>query len=172
MIIQQDTREQNGKHNHVLAYFERKGIKVVQSKLFVGDYTLLEDQGTCIDTKQSVVELFSNLTKDHARFKYECKRAQDFGIKLIVLVEEKLPEGGLVNWKSPVWKSTTNRHKKGDKITRADPIIMKKSMLTMQERYGVEFRFCDKSVTGACIVALLERDHKERIENERNSAES
>ncbi len=155
MIIQQDSREQLGKHQHVLDYFEQQGIKVVRSKLYVGDYTLATNQSVCIDTKRDVLELFMNLTKDHVRFRDECIRAQEAGIKLIVLIEEPLPSGGLAEWESPRFKSTTDSHKKGDKRTNANPATMRKIMLTMQEKYGVRFYFCDKKDTGKIIVHIL-----------------
>lgn len=157
MIIVQDSREQEGKHKHILSYFSEQGIKVVRSKLFVGDYTLLNNQSVCIDTKKDVVELFMDLTKDHIRFRNECIRAQENGIHLIILIEEKLPDGGLVNWKSPRYKSNGKTHKFGDPVTRADPCIMRKAMITMQKKYGVRFCFCDKSLTGAIIEKILER---------------
>lgn len=155
MIIVQDSREQSGKHNHILKYFEENGIQVVRSKLFVGDYTLLHNQSVCIDTKKDVLELFSNLTKDHIRFRNECIRAKENGIQLIVLIEEKLPPGGLAEWKSPVWKYTSDKHKKGELKTHANPATMRKAMLTMQDKYGVVFCFCDKSESGKKIVDIL-----------------
>ena len=155
MIIVQDSREQADKHDHVLKYFEESGIKVVRSKLFVGDYTLLNNQSICIDTKRDVIELFMDLTKDHVRFRNECIRAQENGIQLVVLVEEKLPQGGLEAWQSPVWKSTTQKHHKGDKITNANPATMKKAMRTMREKYGVLFAFCSKQKAGKVIEKIL-----------------
>lgn len=160
LIIVQDSREQTSKHDHVLKYFENNGIKVVRSKLFVGDYTLLNNQSVCIDTKKDVLELFNNLTEDHVRFRNECIRAQENGIQLIVLIEEKLPRGGLAEWKSPVWKYTSDKHKKGEPKTRANPVTMRKVMMTMQKKYGVIFTFCDKSESGKKIVDILKLGEK------------
>ncbi len=155
LIIQQDSREQEGKHKHVLDYFEQQGIKVVRSKLYVGDYTLATNQSVCIDTKSDVLELFMNLTKDHVRFRDECIRAQEAGIKLIVLIEEPLPPGGLSEWKSPVFKSNTANHKKGQPVTQANPSSMKKAMGTMHKKYGVIFAFCNKESSGKVILKIL-----------------
>lgn len=137
LIIQQDTREKDGKKNHILSYFEKQGIKVVRNKMFVGDYTLLNNQSVCVDTKKDVLELFFDLTKDHIRFRNECIRAKENDIQLVVLIEEVLPDGKLVNWKSPVWKSTTMSHKKGEPVSKANPVAMRKAMITMQEKYGL-----------------------------------
>ena len=57
MIIVEDTRQQSGKHEAKNAYFKSNGIKVVRSKLFVGDYTRLDNQTVAIDSKQSFLEL-------------------------------------------------------------------------------------------------------------------
>lgn len=155
LIIQVDSREKAGKKDHILDYFENQGIKTVRSKLFVGDYTLLHKQDVCIDIKQDVLELFNCLTKDHVRFRNELIRAQKNGILLIVLTEEKLPNGRIDCWKSPLWKSTTQKHKKGEPVTRVNPETMRKAMITMQEKYGVRFLFCDKQESGKRIVEIL-----------------
>jgi ERCC4-type nuclease len=81
------------------------------------------------------------MSSDHQRFAAECERAQAAGIKLLVLIEEALPEGGLANWKS---KHTTV---KGESLKRA--------MLTMTVKYGVRFRFCDARQTGRLIAEYL-----------------
>ena len=155
MVIVQDSREHTGKKDHIVSYFENCGLKVVRSKLYVGDYSLLHDQHICIDTKKDCLELFQNLTQSHVRFRNELIRAKDHGIQLYILTEERLPPGGLANWESPVYKSNSVKHKKGEPMTVANPATMKKVMLTMQEKYGVKFRFCDKSDTGKVILGLL-----------------
>jgi hypothetical protein len=40
-------------------------------------------------------------------------------------------------------------------MSKADPKRLRKALITMQERYGVKFRFCSKESTGAEIVRLL-----------------
>ena len=157
MIIVQDSREQEGKHTHILTYLEEQNIKVVRSKLFVGDYTLLNNQSVCIDTKKDVLELFMDLTKDHIRFRNECIRAKENGIQLIILVEEELPNHNLAEWVSPVWKANTPKHKKGEKKTQANPATMRKAMITMQEEYGVKFLFCNRKDTPKIIVNILSK---------------
>ena len=53
MIILEDTRQQIRKHKLKHEYFEKHGIVVKRTKLWVGDYTLPTDQSICIDTKFS-----------------------------------------------------------------------------------------------------------------------
>lgn len=85
-IIVQDTREQTNKHDFVLDYFNENNYKVVRSKLFVGDYTYLDNQTICVDTKKDVQELVGNCTTQHERFINEIQRANDNGIKLYFVI--------------------------------------------------------------------------------------
>ena len=57
MIIIEDTRNQPGKHKNINAYMEKRGHKVVRSKMLVGDYQLANDGSIAIDTKSGVMEL-------------------------------------------------------------------------------------------------------------------
>ena len=85
MILLEDSRQKVGKHDIKHRWFEKNGIEIVRSKLVVGDYTLPTNQSICIDTKQNIAELASDVTQQHARFREECIRAQKLGIKLIIL---------------------------------------------------------------------------------------
>ncbi len=157
MVIIEDTRNQNGKHKAVNEYFEAQGIKVVRSKMLVGDYQIANDGRVAIDTKKDVLELFSNLGKDHARFRHECELAKAADIQLIILIEEELPEGRLDKWVSPVHKHSNAFHKAGEPKSKANPAAMRKAMITMTKKYGVLFRFCGKEETGSKIIELLLR---------------
>lgn len=149
MIIIEDTRNQITKHKAKKEYFEKQGIKVVRTKLFVGDYSRLDNQTICIDTKKDILEIAGNVCgKQHARFRGECERARDNGIKLIVLVEEQPPNCHLQAWTSP-------KNKQGRPLCQVKGETLSKCLKTMQERYGVEFRFCDKEDSGRIIVELL-----------------
>ena len=139
---------------------ERCGHRVVRSKMLVGDYQLANDGRVAIDTKSGVLELIADIYHQHERFRRECELARDAGIQLIILTEEVLPDGRLDKWKSPVWKSTTKYHRAGDPMTKADPARLRKAMYTMQERYGVKFRFCDARSTGKQIIDLLTLEAK------------
>ena len=160
MVIIEDTRNQPGKHKNINAYKERCGHRVVRSKMLVGDYQLANDGRVAIDTKSGVLELIADIYHQHERFRRECELARDAGIQLIILTEEVLPDGRLDKWKSPVWKSTTKYHKAGEPMTKADPARLRKAMYTMQERYGVKFRFCDGRSTGKAIIDLLTLEAK------------
>lgn len=150
-----DSRQQIGKHDTKHRQLVQLGYKLLISKLPLGDYALINNMSVIVDTKKNVLELFMDLGVDHVRFRNECLLAQENGIQLIILTEEVLPRGGLANWKSPTWKSTTDKHKKNDLVTKENPEAKRKAMITMQDKYGVKFLFCNPSKTGSKIVELL-----------------
>lgn len=146
MILVEDTRNQIGKHKQLNSDLESKGVKVIRSKLYVGDYARLDKQDIAIDTKKDWVEIAGNICgKQHERFRNECLRAKSVGIRLIILVEEQI---GVEQWESPL-----NRQKKA--LTQVKGETLAKAMRTMTEKYGVEFMNCDKKDTAEIILKLL-----------------
>ena len=160
MVLIEDTRNQVGKHKNVAAYCQRNGITIIRQKLEVGDYAF--PGGTIsVDTKESILELSKNvMSDDHKRFKAECIRAREMGIQLIVLIEEALPYGRLDMWEVPRWKSTDRFHKYGDPMTLVHPASLRQALITMQERYGVKFRFCTRRQSPARIIKYLKGELK------------
>lgn len=130
------------------------GINVVRSKLFVGDYTRVDDMSICVDTKKDILEVASNLcSNQHERFRNECIRSQENGIKLIVLIEENFYDmDNLQNWISPVRR--TGKFK-GQPYSRVNGDTLKKIMQTMNEKYAVEFKFCKPHESGEEVLRLL-----------------
>ena len=160
MVLLCDTRQQAGKHKNVEAYCNRMGIEIVRKKLDVGDYAF-PDGRISVDTKENILELCGNImSSDHKRFKAECIRANEQGIQLIVLVEEALPFGRLDMWEVPRFKSTDRFHKYGDPMTLVHPARLRKALITMQERYGVKFRFCTRRQSPARIIKYLKGELK------------
>lgn len=155
MIIAEDSRQQAGKHRNIHRQLGALGHQVVRTKLYVGDYQLINRGDVVVDTKKDMLELAMDICRDHKRFSEECKKAHDAGIRLVILTEELLPTGGLANWKSPTWKTTTSRHKAGEAISQVKPETLYKAIHTMSTRYGVEFHFCHKDDTGARIMDIL-----------------
>ena len=148
MIILEDTRNKPDKNVHIRLQLEKLGYKVERTKLYCGDYTLPTNQKICIDTKKDLQEVCGNLAQQHERFQAECVRAQEAGIKLIILVQEpnvtQLADvPGWYNW----------RLKKNPKALNGLKLF--KIMHTMTEKYGVEWQFCKKSDCGKRIVELL-----------------
>lgn len=152
MVLLEDTRNQPGKHKNIAAYCKQMGIEIVRTKLLVGDYMLAgsDGGGISVDTKTlGVPEIANNiLSASHDRFRRECEMAQKCGIQLIVLIEEPLPGGRLDKWVSPLDRDGKPKYK-------FDPVILRKAMYTMQEKYQVRFRFCDGRSTGKQLIEYL-----------------
>ena len=155
MILLEDTRNQPGKHKNIAAYCKQNGIDIIRTKLLVGDYMLTGEGsgGISCDTKYGVSEIASDIFHQHDRFRRELETAQKCNIQLIILIEEVLPEGRLDKWVSPLGRDGKPRHK-------FDPVILRKAMITMQEKYGCKFRFCDGRSTGKTLIAYLKGELK------------
>ena len=241
MLILEDSRQQERKHEIKHSYFRSVGCHWNRTALYCGDYTLPADQSVCIDTKKDIQELigdiqvkqmsksdikqkvfelaennhigfsladqiyhaicdddadrfaekeindicfqngvperiiseFQNLyVKRHGFFHRGLKRAQNSGIRLIVLVDNR--EGvrsveDLFHWLNPrlkIWvnsdevigcyKNGKPQYKKVPKYKNAmTGERLAKACLTMQLKYGVEFQFCRPEETGERILSLL-----------------
>lgn len=158
-----DTREHASEWERIKAQFDELGIKYWRSKLFVGDYQSLDNARLVIDRKKDLQEICGNVCQQHERFRDELLRAQEAGIKIIVLCEHGSDITCLEdikNWKNPrregrfrtingkkVWYQISPNATSGEQLY--------KMLKTMQEKYGVTFEFCTKDETGKRIVELL-----------------
>ena len=149
MIIQEDTRQQAGKHNIKHAYFDDNEIGVVRCKLPFGDYAPIPP--VSVDTKKDMDEIAQNICgKEHRRFVNECKAARDAGCKLIILVENTIGISDLSQvhlWKNPRSCYSPNCVQ-GPRLQKA--------METISSRYGAEFRFCRPDEAGGIITQIIE----------------
>jgi hypothetical protein len=160
MVILEDTRQQIKKHDLKHQWFEKNGIKIERCRLYVGDYTLANNQSICIDTKKDLQELCIDVCQDHERFRNELVRAMDANIKLIILCEHghgiKCLED-VIFWQNPrrkirqyvdgKWQTFETKAMRGEHLY--------KILNTQSERYGVQFEFCDPIQTGRRIVELF-----------------
>ena len=149
MVLYEDTRNQVGKHKNIHQYCEQAGIEILRQALNVGDYMISNKGDISVDTKMDVRELAMDVFQDHERFRGECERAKRCGIQLIVLTEESLPGGRLDQWRSPLGRD-------GRPVTRINSTTLRKALITMQQEYGVKFRFCDGRSTGRLLIEYLE----------------
>lgn len=155
MDFMHDTRDKAGKHDNVEKYLISHGHRFVRSKCFVGDITLIKYQGTSIDLKRDLQEVIGDfLTKpgQGERFNFftkECIKAQEFDIRLIFLVEH----GGAIRSIEDVKNWVNPRLKESPYAVSGQRLY--KMMRTYSDRYGVEWRFCDKRCTGRVICELL-----------------
>ena len=149
MIIQEDTRQQAGKHNIKHAFFENADVGVVRCKLPFGDYAPVPP--VSIDTKKDMDEIAQNICGNaHRRFINECKAARDAGCKLIILVENTVGIKDISQvhiWQNPRSCYSPNCVQ-GPRLQKA--------METISTRYGTEFRFCEPEEAGGIIIQIIE----------------
>lgn len=155
MVIQIDTREHKFELARVQRQIEKQGASTFVKKLDVGDYMNVEVPGLSIDRKKNLQELCSNVCQQHERFRRELVRANKMGIQLIILVEH----GGDISCLEDVYFWDNPRLKKSPKATKGDSLY--RSLITIRDRYGVRFEFCDKRHTGRKIVELLSNGEEE-----------
>lgn len=166
MFLIEDTRNQIGKHRNIELYCKRHDITLIRKKLEIGDYMLSLDGETpfgniSIDTKQDMLEISKDImSNDHRRFKAECQRAKEWGIQLIILIEETVPFGQVDLWDVPIWRTSNRYHRYGDPMTLVNPAALKKAMLTMSVKYGVKFRYCNKRETPRKVIRYLKGELK------------
>ena len=164
MTIQIDSREHKKELDRIQGQLRDLGVDFFVSKLYVGDYMNLDNPRLVIDRKKDLLEFAGNICQQHERFRAELVRAKDHGIHLIVLIENGEGINSIEDvyfWQNPRNKPTkwimrdgkpVKIPEKGGGVT-GEPIF--KSMNTMHERYGVDFKFCTKDRTGAEIIRLL-----------------
>ena len=160
MTIQVDSREKAHAITRILEHFHASGVKYYISKLYIGDYMNLDNPRVIIDRKQNLDELCGNVCRQHERFRSELIRAQENGIRLIILCEHGHGIKSLDDvlfWRNP--RARTKKLINGSwvwteqKVMHGDTLY--KILNTMQTRNGVEFHFCDKTETGRRIVEIL-----------------
>lgn len=164
MDIQIDSREKARAIKNIIKTFDAEGIRHFSSKLLVGDYMSLDNPRIIIDRKQNLQELCGNVCQQHERFRRELIRAMQAGIQLIILVEHGPDIKSLEDvffWKNPRkhevrWKWENGKRVKYVVSAKAvDGNQLYKSLLTIQDRYNVQFAFCEKKDTGREIIRIL-----------------
>ena len=149
LTIQIDSREKARAIKKIVAEFEKQDVIHYTSKLYVGDYMSLDNPRLIIDRKQNLTEVCANVCQQHERFRGELMRAQEHGIKLIILIEHSNQIKSIedvAKWQNP-------RIKPGNKAMTGE--TLSKIMKTMERKYGCEFRFTDKLHTGKRIIEIL-----------------
>jgi ribosome-associated protein len=167
LTIIEDTRQQIDKHKIENAQLISLGVKLLRSKLPVGDYANMLNLSVVIDSKKDLQECVGNICgKAHDRFRRECQLAQDNGIKLIILVEHGWGVKSIEDvalWRNPridQWerKVRTMQQKCISTAGMKPPTsgeTLGKAMKTMQEKYGVVFMFCSRGDAGKKIIEIL-----------------
>ena len=164
MDIYCDTREHIKEWERIRRQFDGLNVKSFRTKLFVGDYQSLDNARLVVDRKKALQELCGNVCQQHERFQAELKRAEEAGIKIIVLCEngEGIKDlSDVYFWQNPRREATTIRMVNGR--PRRVPLNPKaitgetlfRTLSTIAKRYDVRFEFCEKDETGKKIVELL-----------------
>lgn len=168
MILLEDTRQQDSRHLIKHKWFEAHGVELRRTKLYCGDYTLPTNQSVCVDTKKDIQELIGDICgKQHERFRNELIRAQEAGIHLIIIVENRGGEIGktgisnptirnlseLHSWKNPRLFIRRNGKQLYPSATRG--ITLQKACMTMEKKYSCRFLFTTPEESGEMIVKLL-----------------
>ena len=149
MTIQIDTREKEKAIDKIIFELEKQGIDYVSSKLYVGDYMNFDNPRLVIDRKQNLNELCSNVCQQHKRFRNELIRAKEHNIKIIILCEH----GGTIKSLEDVKLWENPRLKKSPNAITGERLY--KVLITIKEKYNIDFDFCEKPETGGKIIEIL-----------------
>lgn len=150
MIIQEDSRQQKGKHELKRNAMLEAGHQIFRSKVIVGDYC--KPPTVAVDTKENVSEIAQNIgggREEHQRFIRELKLARDIGCQLYVLVENVhgyTCVNDIERWRNPRTDYSPDCIQ-GPRLAKA--------MRTIEERYGCVFMFCAPEEAADIIVDLL-----------------
>lgn len=148
MIIVEDTRQKQDKHNKKHESFDNMGVEICRCALPFGDYAY--PPKIAVDTKENMQEIAANLVGDHKRFRQECVRAKNAGCSLYILVETEWSDIKTIDdvhiWFNPrlIYSSKA--------VTGA---TLEKIMKTMQFKYGVRFLFCHPDDSAETIIKIL-----------------
>ena len=164
MQIQIDSREHKKERERICKQFDTLGIQYFISKLYCGDYQCLDNARLVVDRKKDLQELCGNVTAQHERFKAELVHAQEVGIKIVILCEhgEGIKQlADVAKWDNPrrhimTTKVINGKRRPYPKYPYATTgTALYKSLVTMHERYDVDFVFCNKKETGKMIASIL-----------------
>ena len=150
MIIQEDSRQQKGKHELKREGMLAAGHQIFRSKVIVGDYC--KPPTVAVDTKENMAEIAQNIggtREEHQRFIREVKLAQEIGTQLYILVENT--DG--INTIEDVIRWTNPRTEYSPKCIQGPRLA--KAMRTIESRYGCVFMFCHPDEAAETIIDLL-----------------
>lgn len=157
MVIIEDTRQKQGLHQTKNDYWSECGDTVIRCKLAFGDYA--EPPKIAVDTKQNLLEIATNMCgagAERKRFREECKAAKNAGCKLVFLIEYR-------SVKEPAELIGRKIRLMSKKIIEGEQLYT--AMVTMSERYGCTFEFCDPKDAGQRIKDILAGGKNGHIEN-------
>ena len=180
-----DKNQHEGKHDLKHSYLQDHGYTLEFVRLYDkqdkdADY-MFEGGKIVIDTKANIQELAGCLKGNMKRFREECKRTHDKGLRLVILTEtehigevERIED--LADWREPAREYQKRRRGYVASMKRAGkkPVVFlpmriqgkfakqiaqtAQTMMNETERYNVSFEFCHPSETGQRIIDILESE--------------
>lgn len=163
IYVQIDTREKTHAIEYIIDYFKENGIAYVSHSLVFGDYQNLYNPLIIVDRKQNLVEIQSNITAGHERFRREMLKAVNEKFKLIFLIAEsnniKCLEDIISNYKNPRYYQWLKNGKKQGRKPPLSNETLYAILNTMKQKYGVEFVFCTKEELPKKLVELLKKEN-------------
>ena len=146
MLIIEDTRQKDGKHQQKHIGFDDLGVGLLRCKLPFGDYAL--PPAVSVDTKENLEEIAGNLCgsmKERNRFIRECKAAAAAGCQLVIMVETT-HEGSLLD---------LGGIRLGNGMT-VTGLQLHRAMTAVAGRYGVRFVLVRPEDAAREIVKILQ----------------
>ena len=150
MLIVEDTRQKDGKHQQKHIGFEDLGVDLLRCKLPFGDYAL--PPAVSVDTKENLEEIAGNLCgsmKERDRFIRECKAAAAAGCQLVIMVETE-HDGSLLD---------LGDIRIGNGMT-VTGLQLYRAMTAVSGRYGVRFVLVRPEDAAKEIMRILEGGKK------------
>ena len=150
MLIIEDTRQKDGKHQQKHIGFEDLGVDLLRCKLPFGDYAL--PPAVSVDTKENLEEIAGNLCgsmKERDRFIRECKAAAAAGCQLVIMVETE-HDGSLLD---------LGDIRIGNGMT-VTGLQLYRAMTAVSGRYGVRFVLVRPEDAAKEIMRILEGGKK------------
>lgn len=150
MLVLEDTRQKDGKHQLKHIGFDNLGVDLLRCKLPFGDYALPPE--VSVDTKENLEEIAGNLCgskKERDRFIRECKAAAAAGCQLIIMVETD-HSGSLLD---------LGAIRLGNGMT-VTGLQLHRAMTSVAGRYGVRFVLVRPEDAAKEIMRILEGGRK------------
>lgn len=148
MVIIEDSRQRRGKHEEKRQYFLDHDVIVVRQQMKWGDYGLYPS--VVVDSKRDIIEIAQNLcgsASERNRFTKEMKTAQENGITIVFLIEDKR-----FTCQSDLYDVKMKLH--SGKVVQGTQLAT--AMSICEVRYGCEFQFCSPDEAGYRIIEILE----------------
>lgn len=145
-----DTREKKP-----LTFSQYPEVKIYKEKLDAGDYSLVahdlpgDDYSVIVERKRNCLELCGNLGQNWNCFLREMELVKNYKIKVLLVCEKNI-----------------FHHLYKDGKTRMHPSLIRKRLLYLQIKYGVQFMFFPDEESAEEYVVRLFKEILEITEDE------